>query len=534
MFTNEKWMSLIALAAMMAIVLAACAPAVTPTPVPPTLTPAPSTPTPVPPTPTPAPLKVLKVAILDDIANLEPGFLVSRWDDMIMKAMYSNLFAFRPGSFEIVPDAVESYQVSEDGLEITFKLKEGIQWQRGYGELTTEDVKYTYELIANPESESPYQGDWAALDHVEMLDKYNGKIVLKEPFAPLWSTTLPSTSGMVMCKKAREEMGDEYATNPVGSGPYEIVEWVPKQRIVLRRFEDYFGEPPYYDEIHLFPLEDEAAAEIALEAGEIVWSVISIPSVERFEKDERFEVGSATSLGYSWIGMNVENPKLQDVRVRKAIRSAIDVDAILRAVYFGQAERETGLIAPSLLGYWADAPVRARNVEEARGYLQEAGVETLDLTLAIESTTEMRAIAEIVQANLKDAGINVEINAMDSATFWEIGFGDKGKEVELFVNAYSMEPDPSWATMWFTCDQVGEWNWQRWCNSQFDELHKQALLTTDPDERAKLYIEMQKVMDEDAIAVWITHGLVPYAYVKGLRPVLTPHGYALFASFTGP
>ncbi|MDW8102290.1 MAG: ABC transporter substrate-binding protein [Anaerolineae bacterium] len=504
------------------LMAAACAPAVPPSP------------SPLAPTPTPAPVRVLRVAILDDIANLEPGFLVSRWDDMVMKALYSNLFAFKPGTFEIIPDAVESYEVSEDGLEITFKLREGIKWHRGYGELTTEDVKYTYELIANPESGSPYQGDWAALDRVEIIDKYTGKIILKEPFAPLWSTTLPATSGMIMCRKAREELGDKHVTSPVGSGPYELVEWVPKQRVVLRRFKDYYGEPPYYDEIHLFPLEDEAAAEIALEAGEIDWTVISIPAMERFEKDERFGVGSAISLGYTWVGMNVENPKLRDVRVRKAIRSAIDVDAIIKAVYFGRVERAKGLIAPTLLGHWSEAPLRTRDVEEAKRYLKEAGVETLDLTLAIESTTEMRAIAEIVQANLKEVGINVEINAMDSATFWEIGFGDKGKEVELFVNAYSMEPDPSWATMWFTCDQVGQWNWQRWCNPRFDELHLQALRTLNPEERARMYIEMQKLMDEDAIAVWITHGLVPYAYIKGLNPVLTPHGYALFARFTGP
>jgi peptide/nickel transport system substrate-binding protein len=96
--------------------------------------------------------------------------------------------------------------------------------------------------------------------------------------------------------------------------------------------------------------------------------------------------------------------------------------------------------------------------------------------------------------------------------------------VELFTNNYSMQPDPSWATMWFTCDQVGVWNWQRSCDPEFDELHRKGLVTMDPAEREKIYIEMEKLFDAAAHSIWITHGVITYAYTPDIVPATTPNG----------
>ena len=141
--------------------------------------------------------------------------------------------------------------------------------------------------------------------------------------------------------------------------------------------------------------------------------------------------------------------------MRKAIIHAIDVPSILQATYMGQVEQEFALVPPGLVGSWADAPRYERDVEKAKGFMAAAGLETLDLRLDLQDTSEYRTWAEIIQQNLKDIGINLELNPMESSAYWSTSFGEEAvKNNELLTSNYSMQPDPAWATMWFTCDQV--------------------------------------------------------------------------------
>ncbi len=477
------------------------------------------------PTTAPAKPKILRVRLYGDIQNIDPAFRVSANDDAVGAGVISGLVTYAPNSYDIANDLAETIKSSDDGKEITFKLKEGVKWQKGYGEVTTEDVKFSYERFIDKNLKAAYADDWASLDHVEIVDKYNGKIVLKEAFAPLWRSTLPVASGWVLPKKYVEEIGyEKFATSILGSGPYLFSEWRPKEQITLTRNPDYSGTPPYYDEIHFIPIEDDKAAEVALEAGELDWSRISVDSFDRFANNAQFKVLKQPALRYRWIGMNVEHPKLQDVNVRQAIRYGIDVPSILQAGYMGQAEQEFGLIAPGLIGYWKDAPHYQRDVAKAKDYMAKAGVTSVDLRLDILNTSETRTWAEIAQQNLKEVGINIQINPMDSASFWSLGTGDAGKNAELFGQNYSMEPDPSWATMWFTQEQIGVWNWMRWASPEYDALHKQGLVTIDAAKREEIYIQMQKLWDEACHSVFITHGSMTYAYVPGIVPATTPHG----------
>ncbi len=427
---------------------------------------------------------------------------------------------------EIENQLAETIETSEDGLVISFKLKEGIQWQRGYGELTTEDVKFSFERFIDPELDAAYKDDFSSLDHVEIVSKYEGKIILKEPQATFWTTTLPLTSGLIVCKKFVEEVGlEKFKTDIVGTGPYELVEWKPTERLVLKRNPDYWGTPPHFDEIQLFPIDDDKAAEVALQSGEIDFGIISLTSAEQFQTDPAFKLEITPSFSYSWIGINIENPKLQDINVRQAIRYGIDVPSILIAAYNDLAPQAYTLVPPGVIGHWADAPVFQRDVAKAKEYLAAAGLSTLDLNLAIQDTSEYRTWAEIVQANLAEVGININIIPLDASSFWDMGSGDKGKEVELFAIGYSsVSPEPAWFSMWFTCDQVGVWNWMRWCDPKFDELHQEGIRTLDPAKREPIYIEMQKLWDEAVISVWITNTPLVYTSKPNINFVIYPGG----------
>ena len=527
----------IGLVMALVMVLTGCAPAATDTPEagPATSVPSTSAPaTPIPPTVAPAEPKILTIRLYGDIQNIDPAFYKSANDKVVGTNVYSGLVTYGPNSYDIKNDLAETIETSADGTEITFKLKEGVQWQNGYGEVTTEDVKFSYERFIDEELKAAYADDWAQLDHVEIIDKYNGKIILKGPFAPIWHSTLPVTAGWVLSKKYVEEVGlENLATKPLGSGPYILAEWQPKQKVILKRNPDYFGTQPYYDEIHFIPIEDDKAAEIAMEAGELDFSQISIDSYDRFASNSNFTTLKVPNIRFSWIGLNVENPKLADINVRLAIRYGIDVQSIIDAAYFGKVDRELGLIAPGLVGNWKDAPRYERDVAKAKEYLAKAGLTSLDLRFDILNTTEYQTWAQIAQQNLKEVGINVTINPMDSASFWSLGDGEKGKEAEMFGINYSMEPDPSWATVWFTTPQVGIWNWMRWSNAEYDELHQKGLTTLDDAEREKIYVRMQQLFDEAAHTIWITHGNLVFVHKPSINVAMTPHGVIQPYSFSG-
>ncbi len=480
-----------------------------------------------PPAPTEAPPpeepKILKLRITSDMMDLDPAFIPQNVDGIIGHNIYQGLIVY-PGVLTETEDMLlaEPFTISEDGLTLSFKLREGVQFHKGYGELTAEDVKYSYERFLDPELDPPYRDDWAALDHVEVTGKYTGDIILSEPFAPLWKSTLPVTAGWIVSEAAMEEMGhDGYATSPIGSGPYEFAEWVPDQKVVLTRFEDYWGEPGEWDEIHFLPITENSSAEIALESGELDFGQIGTDAVQRFEDNPDFDVYPVDTLNYTWIAMNVQHPNLEDINVRRAIRAGIDVDSIIEAAYDGKYARACAMISPDMLGAWDDAPCYERDVEQAKAYLAEAGLDSHDVTLTYENTAEGTTIAEIVQANLAEVGINVELIPQEGGLFWEEGYGEEGAKVrQMAVMAYSTNPDPAWVSVWFTCEQVKEWNWMYWCDEEYDRLHEEGMLEMDVTQRADIYVQMQKLMDEAAHSVWLTYPTAFFVAKTDIDPVM--------------
>lgn len=473
----------------------------------------------------------LKMRLVADITSLDPAlFANTSADEPPMASVFEGLVTFQPhtDSFEVVNQLAETFEPSADGLSYAFTLKQGVRFHGNYGEVTAEDVKFSYERIAGlttPKVESPYGGDWIALKEVIVNDKYSGTIVLKEPFAALLRTTLPVTSGYVLSKKAVEELGDRFGTRPIGTGPYEFVSRAPKQNVKMRRFADYgtgFTDAQFTT-ITFLPIDADNAADIALETGEVDFAQISLQSVDRFAGNDGFGLDQRTTLAYTWIGMNVLHPKLENANVRKAIIQAVDVPSMIEAAFEGRQEQANAIIPPGMgLGYWDGAPTYERDVERAKSLLQQAGVSSLDLTYTYTEEPGANEVAEILQANLAEIGIDVTLNKEESGTYYELG--ERLRERELFWGNYETQPDPSWSMVWFTCDQVDEWNWMYWCDEDFDRLQAVALKDPDQATREDAYIEMQKIWDEAAHTVWISWPTKHFAYKKALEPAITPHG----------
>jgi peptide/nickel transport system substrate-binding protein len=467
-----------------------------------------------------------------DLSSLDTATWVSPTDQVIMQCVYEGLVTYRPGTSEVMNALAESFESSPDGLRHDFVLKEGIEFHGGYGEVTADDVKFTYERIAGlttPKVESGYAGDWVTLREVQVTGRYSGTIVLETPFTPLLTTTLPLNSGFVLSQKAVAERGEEYATNPIGTGPYEFSEWTPKRQIMLTRFSGYGGassgyaDPPQWEEIQFFPIPDDAAAEIALETDEVDFGAIPTGSVERFEANSNFNVTKASEVGYAWIGMNIEDPALQDINLRQAIRYAIDVPSIIAAAYDDQWQQAYAMLPPvEPLGYWEDAPRYERDTDKAQTFLSEVpSPGQLRMTIANEPGTA--SVAEIVQSNLADIGLDVNIETLDTGAFYTIS--EEASSRQLFYAVYGgLLPDPSWATVWEVCDQVGQWNWMNWCDETYSRLHEEALRETDTERRAAMYIEMQRLIDQNVHDLFVAYPGRAYAARTGLEPVMTPWG----------
>jgi peptide/nickel transport system substrate-binding protein len=161
-------------------------------------------------------------------------------------------------------------------------------------------------------------------------------------------------------------------------------------------------------------------------------------------------------------------------------------------------------------------------------------VSDLTLTIDVGLETENLTIAQVVQASLAEVGINVVINQRDSATFWTLGdqsAGDQWKDMQLFLNRYSMDPDPSYATEWFTCEQVGVWNWERVCNPEFDKLHAAAKSEKDVAKRAEMYEKAQALMEDSGAYVFLTHERIGYIYRDKYNVAVNPAGEPLTGKF---
>jgi peptide/nickel transport system substrate-binding protein len=485
-------------------------------------------------------VKILKIRLPGEPQNGDPAFWIGS-EEPIMLSVYEGLVSYKPGTWEVVNTLAESITPAEDGLTIDFKLKEGVQFHGGYGEVTAEDVKFSFERIAgltDPPLDAPYKGDWVSLDHVEVTGKYTGQIVMKEPFAALWTTTLPQSSGFILSKKAVEALGEAYPTSIIGTGPYELVEWTTNERYVLKRFADYGGNnadyaaPVEWDEILMLPISEHAAAEIALETGEVDFAEILGEAIDRFEANDDFVVHQRDTIDYRWIGMNVQHPNLSDINVRRAIRAAIDVPSIIEAVYDGKYSRTCSMIAPGQVGHWADAPCYERDLAQAQAFLAEAGNPSPELIMRFGPDEEGKAIGEIVQANLAEIGLNVELVSLDDAAMTDAHFGETGlKEAQLFSIGFITNPDPSWSTVWFLCEQVQVWNWMQLCNEEYDRLHYAALKELDPVKRNEMYLEMEKMWDEAAHTVWTVTPTLYWAARPDLEPSLMPHGRILAWNF---
>ena len=479
---------------------------------------------------------VLKVRMEADIQVLDPGYMIGGTETSLIFACLPRLAdAVRDasGNWTWVPSEYVERIAQDDPTHISFTLKPGFMWIGEAGEVTAGDVKYSFERMLK----SDWAARWPTLDKVDVKDKYNGVIVLKAPFAATFLMGVASESGAILPKAATEKLKDQkYTTEfPGQCGPYTMVEWTPKQKVVVKANPDWKGTKPVFGEVQFINIEDTSAAELAFEAGEVAITNVLPATAARYKEKlpANSKISSQPGPWYTWIGMNTQHEKLKDIRVRKAIQRAIDVNSILDAAYGGTAELAHGIVPLGVSGHRTVSKY-SYNPEEAKSLLAEAGVSGLNVQFKTLNEAYRITAAQIVQANLADVGITCEIVPLDSGPFWNLGLESKGedwKTLELWWMRFRSSPDPSDAVQWFIKSQVGVWNWERWTDPEFEELWTKGLAETDNAKRAEMYIRMQEIMEDTGAYIWITHDPLNYVHSDKIVPDYDTGGELLVERF---
>ena len=466
--------------------------------------------------------KVLKVRVRNEFYSFDPLVTISETDTVVMHALFERLIEYDSGDqWGWHLGAAEMIEY-ETPTRLRFRMRPGIKWSGGYGDVSAEDFKYSIERIAWMEG-STNRMEWTQLIEVEVDGPQDGVIVLKAPQANLFSNTLPRDMATILCKAAMEKIdGQKFTFDPPAySGPYKIGDFSPTTgTVVLVRNEEHTPYPGatgreeadevYWDEMHFTHVGSHKTAELAFLAGDLDATDIAESSIPEFKKNvpDNSNLVTANTTGFTWFGMNVEHAPFDDIRVRRAIQMAIDPHEINEGAYFGAASVGTGVIAPGLEGYW-DVERPKPDLDKARALLAEAGHPNgFDTNITVLNSDAQVAACQIIQAQLSQIGVNVEVLQYEGGTFWNLGQesqGDDWKNLQLIFQQWTSSPDPNRATQWFTIAGVGDWNWERWRSEEYTQLNDDAMTSVDAEERDRIYQRMMEVMWEDAAYVPINH-----------------------------
>ena len=359
------------------------------------------------------------------------------------------------GNSKIVPSLAESWDISDDGLEYTFHLRQGVKFHNG-NDFTAEDVAYTFHRMLTVEggvntefidqikgADELLAGETDTLEGVEVVDDYTIKVTLKEPFAGfLASISSPGVS--IYDSEATEAAGDQFGMDPavtVGTGPFEFSSWSFNNQLVLTRNEDYWKGASGLPGVVIKIIPDTETQSMMFESGEldILDLDYAADSADRFTETYPDQIVQGPRVGIVYFTMNFNKEPFQDVRVRKAVQMSIDRQAILDALYGGRGQVEQGIFPHGLIGFNPDQEEIKYDPEAAKALLAEAGyADGFDMEIAADSSASdtMTMALEIVSDQLAEVGIRAEIKNYDESTWLETR---KSGELGSFMSTWSAD-----------------------------------------------------------------------------------------------
>ena len=408
--------------------------------------------------------------------------------------------------------AAESYSVEDEGRRYRFTLRKGILWEDGV-ELTAEDVAFTWKLVCDPATASPYADDFLRVKDLRVIDRYTFEVLYDQFFARgIFTWMQPILPKHVL--EGQNIRQTPFARKPVGAGPYRLKSWQPGARITLAASPTYFAGRPHIDEVVFRIIPDMATMFLETRAGQLDFMNLTplqyLRQTSGPEWRKNFNKYRYLGSAYVFLGFNMEQPFFQDARVRRAISQAIDRRDIVNVVLLGEGEPAFGPYKPGTWAYHPRLKPVACDREAARALLAEAGFRDTDgdgildkdgkplaFTILTNQGNEERILtATLIQSQLKKVGIAVEIRVVEWAAFIR-EFVNKGR-FDAVMLGWTITSDPDIYQVWHSSQAVeGGLNFTRYKNPELDRLLEEARITPDQEERKRLYWRVQEVLADD-------------------------------------
>jgi len=432
--------------------------------------------------------------------TLEPTTIDPNMDTLIliqniMANMFDPLVQF-DAEMELRPALAESWMV-KDPLTYEFKLRQGVAFHNGQG-LTSADVKYTVEWILDEANKSKQVRYFKYIDTVETPDDYTVVVKLKEPYAPMLSNL---SMLWIVPKKTIEEIGrEEFAKHPIGTGPYEFVEWLKDQRLVMEAYEGYWRGVPKVQRLVWRNIPETSTRLAELRTGGVDIAIrVPVAQSELLEKDPNVNVVSVPTLRTKWVTLNTWNPPFNDKRVRQALSYAINKEEIVGALYEGNAHITGQPYAPAVLGFNPDIEPYPYDPDKAKALLAEAGYpDGFEAVLDVDEPVHEEP-AQALAGQLAKIGINVKVNIGDPDQLWE-KFLAKEAESMYMMHCNNILLDADFCTgLHFDSLRRGLY----YNSPGTDELIVRGAAAPDREERKTIYHELAATLHEEAPVVFL-------------------------------
>lgn len=438
-----------------------------------------------------------------DAETLDPHSITSSPNAIHIEAIYDTLVAYDE-NLNIVPCLAKAWKVSEDGTIITFYLREGVTFHDGTP-FNADAVVFNLERLISPETRVPLRTYIGFVESAKAIDEYTVEVKLRYPHGPALARFTAPVNAMVS-PTAVEKYGPDFGRYPVGTGPFEFVEWVRDDYILLRKNENYWRERPYIDELLIRVVPEDGARVLMLEAGEAdVIIRVPPPDVPRLRAREDINVVTAPCTRTIYVGMNTQHEILKEPKVRQAINYAVDKQAIVDVLLQGFGGVMDSPLTPQ---YFAYKPVGPYPYDPglAKTLLREAGYPNgfrIKLFTPKGRYLMDYRIAEAVQGYLGAVGITAEVITMEWATYVQTQMLPlEENPFELYLLGWGpwiLDPDQQLYPMYHS----SQWPPQGMAtvfykNQRVDELLQIGTSSPDQALRREAYEEAQELIWNDA------------------------------------
>ena len=452
-----------------------------------------------------------------DPRGLDPALVDDGESSKPIVQMYEGLTQFGDSNTEVEPCLAESWEISEDGLTYTFKLKQGVKFHDGT-DFNAEAVKYNIDRQTINKTEDMLYADFVYGDVAEcnVIDDYTVEIKLTKASTPFLNNLAMSLGAPMVSPTACEAAGNNLNEAPCGTGPYKFVRWDKNEAVVLERFDDYWGDKGVSKEIVFRTITDNSARVVALTNGEV-------DIIDGIDANVVDQITAAGCLLNKTEGMNINylaynTERITDPEVRKALSQAVNVPELVQSLYRGYASQATSILPSFMPGYSADVTQTEYNPEEAQKVLADKGVTELHMLAYTNprpyNTATGQTLAEALQGYWSKVGITCTIDAYDWTTYKEkIGTGDYDVCLYGWIGDNG---DPDNFLNLLDSDDI-EINLAQYHDEEYSQMLAAAASLPNGDERNAAYGEMeQKIADEN---VWlpISHQENLAAYVSNVQ-----------------